>query len=46
MKKRAKNKSEITRKTVIKIIGGYGKYAAFTALGTYLVYEINYKLTF
>tara|TARA_B100000809_G_scaffold257664_1_gene299636 strand:+ start:874 stop:1053 length:180 start_codon:yes stop_codon:yes gene_type:complete len=28
---------EITRKEAIKKMGNYGKYAAFTALGTYLV---------
>ena len=31
-----KNK-EITRKEAIKKIGNYGKYAALTALGTYMV---------
>jgi hypothetical protein len=32
------NKSEeITRKDAIKKIGNYGKYAALTALGTYLI---------
>ena len=28
---------EISRKDAIKKIGNYGKYAAFTALGTYLI---------
>ncbi len=28
---------EITRKEAIKKIGNYGKYAAFTALGTYMI---------
>ena len=28
---------EITRKDAIKKIGHYGKYAALTALGTYLI---------
>ena len=32
-----KNQEEITRKDAIKKIGTYGKYAALTALGTYLV---------
>ena len=31
------NQEEITRKDAIKKIGTYGKYAALTALGTYLV---------
>lgn len=30
-------KEEITRKDAIKKIGNYGKYAALTALGTYLL---------
>jgi hypothetical protein len=29
--------TEITRKEALKKIGNYGKYAALTALGTYLV---------
>ncbi|MGB0891802.1 MAG: hypothetical protein ACPGUU_05575 [Flavobacteriaceae bacterium] len=38
MKKDIKNKSEdITRKEALKKIGGYGKYAALTALGTYMI---------
>ena len=32
-----KKQKEITRKDAIKKIGNYGKYAALTALGTYLV---------
>jgi hypothetical protein len=31
------SKTEITRKDAIKKIGNYGKYAALTALGTYLI---------
>ncbi|WP_199269143.1 hypothetical protein [Polaribacter sp. L3A8] len=37
MKKNIKNTEEITRKQAIKKIGNYGKYAALTALGTYLI---------
>ena len=38
MKKDIKNPSEdITRKEAIKKIGNYGKYAALTALGTYMI---------
>jgi hypothetical protein len=41
MKKRiniSQNTSEgITRKEAIKKIGNYGKYAALTALGTYMI---------
>ena len=41
MKKDTKNTQdiaqEITRKQAIKKIGNYGKYAALTALGTYLI---------
>ena len=38
MKNIIKNKQEeITRKDAIKKIGSYGKYAALTALGTYLI---------
>ena len=32
-----KDTQEITRKTAIKKIGNYGKYAALTALGTYMI---------
>ena len=31
------NKEEITRKEALKKIGNYGKYAALTALGTYMI---------
>jgi hypothetical protein len=31
------NNQEITRKDAIKKIGNYGKYAALTALGTYMI---------
>ncbi|TDQ30061.1 hypothetical protein [Tenacibaculum caenipelagi] len=41
MKKHTKNtdtnSKNITRKEAIKKIGGYGKYAALTALGTYMI---------
>ena len=37
MKKQIKNTQDITRKEAIKKIGNYGKYAALTALGTYLI---------
>jgi hypothetical protein len=41
MKKQNKNTQdiaqEITRKDAIKKIGSYSKYAALTALGTYLI---------
>tara|TARA_B110000091_G_C13810528_1_gene474795 strand:+ start:882 stop:1064 length:183 start_codon:yes stop_codon:yes gene_type:complete len=39
MNNRKINKKEdpITRKEALSKLGGYGKYAAFTALGTYLV---------
>lgn len=36
MKHTDKN-NEITRKEAIKKIGNYGKYAALTALGTYMI---------
>ena len=35
--KNNKNTQEITRKEAIKKLGNYGKYAALTALGTYLI---------
>jgi hypothetical protein len=35
--KNTKITKEITRKDAIKKIGNYGKYAALTALGTYLI---------
>jgi hypothetical protein len=34
---RDKKVQEITRKEAIKKIGNYGKYAALTALGTYMI---------
>ena len=38
MKKQIENnKKEITRKDALKKIGNYSKYAALTALGTYLI---------
>ncbi|MGJ8743559.1 hypothetical protein [Polaribacter sp.] len=37
MKKQAKNTQDISRKEALKKIGNYGKYAALTALGTYLI---------
>jgi hypothetical protein len=41
MKKRIEirqdTKEEITRKDALKKIGSYGKYAALTALGTYMI---------
>jgi hypothetical protein len=35
--KNTKKTEEITRKDAIKKIGNYGKYAALTALSTYLI---------
>ena len=37
MKKQTENTQEISRKDAIKKIGSYGKYAALTALGTYMI---------
>ena len=38
MKKQTENTTqEITRKEAIQKIGNYGKYAALTALGTYMI---------
>ncbi|WP_170064397.1 hypothetical protein [Polaribacter glomeratus] len=37
MKKNIKNTQDISRKEAIKKIGSYGKYAALTALGTYMI---------
>jgi hypothetical protein len=34
-----KKQEEITRKEAIKKIGNYGKYAALTALGTYMILD-------
>ena len=35
--KNKKEKEDITRKDALKKIGSYSKYAALTALGTYLI---------
>ena len=37
MKKQSENTQDISRKDAIKKIGNYGKYAALTALGTYMI---------
>ena len=37
MKNKKNTKQEITRKDAIKKIGFYGKYAALTALSTYII---------
>ena len=37
MKKQIENNQEISRKDALKKIGNYGKYAALTALGTYMI---------
>lgn len=37
MKKQENTSQDITRKEAIKKIGNYGKYAALTALGTYMI---------
>jgi hypothetical protein len=37
MKNQTNKNQEITRKEAIKKIGNYGKYAALTALGTYMI---------
>ena len=37
MHTKIKYTEEITRKDALKKIGNYGKYAALTALGTYLI---------
>jgi hypothetical protein len=37
IKNTQKKSEEITRKDAIKKIGNYGKYAALTALGTYMI---------
>lgn len=37
--KNKENKEEITRKEAIKKIGNYGKYAALTAIGTYIILQ-------
>jgi hypothetical protein len=35
--KSTKNTEDISRKDAIKKLGSYGKYAALTALGTYMI---------
>jgi len=37
MKKQIKNTQDISRKDALKKISNYGKYAALTALGTYMI---------
>ena len=37
LEKYSQNKEEITRKEALHKIGNYGKYAALTALGTYIM---------
>ena len=37
MKNTKNNNQEITRKEAIKKLGNYGKYAALTAIGTYMI---------
>jgi len=37
MKKSIESIQEISRKDALKKIGNYGKYAAITALGTYII---------
>ena len=37
MKNTKNNNQEITRKEAIKKLGNYGKYAALTAVGTYMI---------
>ena len=37
IKKTKKEAEDISRKDAIKKIGNYGKYAALTALGTYMI---------
>lgn len=37
MKEMNNNNKDITRKEAIKKLGNYGKYAALTALGTYIM---------
>jgi len=37
MKKQTENTQDISRKDALKKIGNYGKYAALTALGTYMI---------
>ena len=35
--KKIKKKDQISRKNALKKIGNYGKYAALTAIGTYIL---------
>ena len=37
MKQQEKNNQDLSRKDAIKKIGSYGKYAALTAIGTYIL---------
>jgi len=37
MKRQIKNTHDISRKDALKKIGSYSKYAALTAIGTYLI---------
>lgn len=37
MTKQTDNNQKISRKDALKKIGSYGKYAALTALGTYMI---------
>ena len=37
--KKQETQQDISRKEAIKKIGNYGKYAALTALGTYLILD-------
>ena len=37
MKNTKQNTEDITRKEALKKIGNYGKYAALTAIGTYIL---------
>ena len=37
MKRPHKDANSMTRKEALSKLGGYGKYAALTALGTYLI---------
>ena len=39
MKKQVEATQDISRKEALKKIGTYGKYAALTALGTYLILD-------
>ena len=39
MAKKVETTKDISRKEALKKIGNYGKYAALTALGTYLILD-------